>query len=216
VWSPDGERIVFASSRKGRFDIYVKSFGGSGAEELAFESQVDKFTDSWSRDGRFFAFVAADPKTLFDIWVLPIEEDGEPTAFLQTEFVEVNPRFSPDGRWILYQSNESGSFEVYVAPFPGPGRKWQISLAGGLDPKWRSDGREIFYLSPDSKMMAVEVEYGAGDFRIGGGQALFDLSSSADYDVTRDGQKFIATVGLEGPEAPPLSLVHNWTAELKK
>jgi len=216
VWSPDGARVAFVSSRKGRFDIYLKSFGGSGAEELVFESQVDKFTDGWSRDGRFLVFSAADPKTLFDIWVLPIEAGGEPTVFLQTEFVEVNPRFSPDGRWIAYQSNESGQFEVYVAPFPGPGRKWQVSLAGGFDPRWRGDGREIFYLSPNGKMMAVETDYGADDFRIGAAQALFDLSRSADYDVTRDGQRFIVTAELEGPEAPPLSLVHNWTAELKK
>lgn len=131
IWSPDGAHIVFNSGRKGHLDLYQKASSGAGTEEVLLADSLDKTPVSWSPDGRFILYVAAGGTTGNDLWILPLAGDRKPFPFLQTSFNERQARFSPDGRWIAYDSNESGQNQVYVAPFPGPGGKWQVSASGG-------------------------------------------------------------------------------------
>ncbi|HWN98600.1 MAG TPA: protein kinase [Blastocatellia bacterium] len=220
AWSPDGSRIAFSSNRKGHFDIYQKASSGAGSDELLLESDFDKQPTSWSRDGRFLLYFTSDPKTGADIWVLPLSGDRKPFPFLNTEFNEGNGQFSPDGRWIAYFSTESDRTELYVAPFPGPGGKRQISTSGAVvPPRWRGDGKEIFYLAPDNKLMAAEVNGQGAMLEVGAQRALFEIRSGgrgAVYDVTADGQRFLVNTSVEQRESAPITLVINWTADLKR
>jgi len=223
VWSPDGSRIAFASNRKGQFNLYLKDSAGAGTEELLFESEAEKRPTDWSPDGRFIVFGLSDPKgsTRWDIWVLPLFGDRKPFPFLQTQFDEGGAVFSPDGRWLAYQSNESGRGEVYVAPFPGPGGKWQISNGGGRLPTWRHDGKGLFYLSTDNKLMAAEVTPKGSSVQVGVPRMLFQTNPTAGptfarlYDVSPDGKRFLVSTTAEGASAP-FTLVVNWTAVVKK
>jgi hypothetical protein len=144
-------------------------------------------------------------------------------VFLQTPFNEVGGRFSPDGRWIAYQSNESGRNEVYVAPFPGPGGKWQLSTAGGAFPRWRRDGRELYYLAPDNKLMTALVSGEGSAFQVGVVRALFETRPRSGvnlnayaYDVSADGQRFLVNTLMQEATSAPITIVVNWTAGLKK
>ncbi len=220
AWSPDGSRIAFSSNRKGHFDIYQKASSGAGSDESLLESDFDKQPTSWSRDGRFLLYGATLPKTQADIWVLPLSGDRKPFPFLNTEFNEGNGQFSPDGRWIAYFSTESDSVELYVAPFPGPGGKRQISTSGALPPaRWRADGKEIFYMAPDNKLMTAEVNGEGPMLEVGAVRALFEIRSGGPgvaYDVTADGQRFLVNTAVEQKESTPITLVINWTADLKR
>ena len=158
VWSADGNRLVFQSNRKGAFNLYWKLSSGAGADELLLESDQNKAPTDSSSDGRFLLFRTLDPQTGYDLWVLPLSGDKKPVPFLKTPFEERDGQFSPDGKWVAYQSNESGRSEIYVQPFPGPGRKLQISSSGGAQPRWNKNSKEIFYVSLDSKMMAAPVK----------------------------------------------------------
>jgi eukaryotic-like serine/threonine-protein kinase len=221
IWSPDGSRIVWSSNRKGHYDMYQKAASGAGSEEVLLESEENKIPTSWSADGRFIAYTSTNIKgnTKNDIWILPLFGDGKPFPFLRSQFNEVDAQYSPDGRWIAYVSDESGSNQVYIAAFPGPGGKWQVSRTGGTEPRWRGDGREIFFLSPDSKLMAVEVNAKESTLEIGNAQPLFEVHLANPpgyhYDVTRDGKRFLIDTAKEGNSAP-LALVVNWTADLKR
>jgi Tol biopolymer transport system component len=226
IWSPDGSTIVFSSNRKMRQDLFQRASSGAGNEELLLESSINKAPSDWSRDGKFIAYHADDPKTRNDIWILPMnpkETGGErkPIPFLQTEFSEVRASFSPDGRWISYMSDESGRMEVYIRPFPGPGGKWQVSTNGGSRPRWRRDGKELFFLAADNRIMAAEINLGATTVDVGAVRALFQISPFGGagrdiYDVTGDGQRFlVATPGSEEISSP-ITLVVNWTEEVKK
>ncbi len=218
MWSPDGSGIVFASNRKGHFDLYQKASSGIGSDQLLLESELDKYPMSWSPDGRFLLYYNVDPKTKGDLWVLPLSGDRKPFPFLQTEFTEVSGRFSPDGRWIAYVSDESGKSEIYVMPFPGPGGKRQISTSGGSRPKWRGDGKEIFYLA-DNKLMAAEVNDRGATLEVGTVRPLFGLGPPLEggyYDPAADGQRFLVTTVVEQKVSSPITLVLNWTAALTK
>jgi serine/threonine protein kinase/Tol biopolymer transport system component len=217
VWSPDGGTIFFTSNRKGHFDLYRKASSGAGSEELLVESNLDKTATSISPDGRFLLYHAVDPKTKADLWVLPLDGGQKPFAFLQGEFNEVNAQFSPDGRWVAYQSDESGRSEIYVTPFPSPSGKRQISTSGGRWPKWR--GKEVFYLTLDNKLMVSEVNVNGETVEIGSARSLFEIRPGGPgniYDVSADGQRFLVNMAVEQQITAPLTLVLNWTADLKK
>jgi len=218
TWSPDDSRIYFLSMRTGGGDIYGKPSSGTGSDELAFSSGSVKTPASFSPDGRTLLFSALNPKTKWDLELLSLPE-RKVTTFLKTDFDENLGDFSPDGRWIAYASNESGRYEVYVQPFPGPGGKWQISTSGGSMPVWRRDGKEIFYLAADRKLMTVPVRTGDA-FEPGTPVALFEARLKDDpdrhYDVSADGKRFLLTTPLGDETAPPITLVQNWTALLRQ
>jgi Tol biopolymer transport system component len=236
TWSPNGQRIIFSSQRDGIFDLYQKSSSGAGDEELLFKSNEDKFAQDWSSDGRFLLYSAcasgaANLSAPRDLWVLPLPPgesgDRKPAPFLKTEFDENQGQFSPDGHFIAYRSNTSGRDEIYVQPFPADSsRKWTISERGGSQPRWSSDGKELFYVSADSKMMAVEVSTNPA-FRVGLRKVLFQapiwgggaVRQVTRYDVTADGKKFLINsvpADTVAPAAQPITVVQNWTALLKK
>ncbi len=197
VWSPDGSHIAWSANRDGAFQIYQKLASGVGPEELLLKADERLGPGDWSADGRFLLYSREAQKTKYDLWVLPLAGDHQPSLFLQTPFQEDWGRFSPDGRWIAYISNDQGRAEVYVQTFPASGGKWQISTSGGYIPRWRSDGKELYYISGDLKLMAVEVKSGSS-FEAGVPRVLFDLAlprvistNFGGYDVSADGQRFL-------------------------
>ncbi len=219
IWSPDGGTIVFSSDRGGTFDLYQKAVSGGGEEKLLLQSDEMKFACDWSRDGKYIVYQSRGKKTLWDIWILPTFGDRKPIPVLQTPFSEFRPTLSPDGRWLAYQSNESGRAEIYVQAFPGPGGKWQVSTAGGVEPSWRRDGKELYYGTPDLKLMAVEIRP-AETFEAGLPQPLFQahiqttLNVRNHYLASADGQRFLMLAPLGREAMPPTTLVLNWSAEL--
>jgi eukaryotic-like serine/threonine-protein kinase len=221
LWSPDGSRIVLCSARKGQSDLYIKSASGAGDEELLLSGNGDKVPRSFSPDGRFIAYEQRDPKgkPATEIWVLPLFGDRKPFPFRQTQFDELGPQFSPDGRWMAYQSNESGRYEVYIAPFPGPGGKFQISTGGGTYSAWRRDGNELFFLTLDGELMAVEVKSKGSRLETGTVRRLFQThrvtNTGPQYDFPANAGRFIVASAGEG-DSSPITLVVNWTAALHK
>jgi Tol biopolymer transport system component len=223
VWSPDGDRIAFMSLRKGHPDVFLRSSSGAGSEECAFQSDRAKYTADWSPDGRFILLRVIDAKSNLELWALPVAGDRKAFPFLKPAFGVSHGQFSPDGRWVAYASNESGKWDVFVSPFPGPGGNWKVSAAGGSEPRWRRDGRELFYLAPDGKIMAVEVKTGL-TFEAGTATPLFQTRrrvtvSSTDmfsYDVSADGQRFLVSTDVGEVTSSPLTMVLHWTAGLKK
>jgi Tol biopolymer transport system component len=216
VWSPDGSRIMFTSDRKGHRDIYQKTVGGAGEEELLFASLQFKSVDDWSLDGRYVVY-----DTGSDLWVLPLFGDRKPFPFLQTNFDERQAQISPNGRWIAYSANDIGRPEVYIQSFPKPGSKVSISTSGGTEPRWRRDGKELFFLAAP-KLMAVEVKSDTPTLEVGVPKALFETALFGTtnqrnrYVVSPDGRRFLINVPREGAIASPVTVVVNWAAGLKK
>jgi len=218
VWSPDGSRIAFTSFRDGPANLYLKALSGS-AEEPLLRSSALKVPNDWSSDGRYLVYTQADPNTKRDLWVLPMSGERKPAPWLQTAFDETQAQFSPGApRWIAYVSNESGQPEVYVQPFPGPGRKWQISTGGGRQPRWRRDGKELFYLAPDRKLMAVAVSAGESldpqaPVLLFETRVLSNLSAGDlyfQYAPAADGRRFLVNTAVAETAAPPVTVVLNW------
>jgi eukaryotic-like serine/threonine-protein kinase len=221
VWTPDGKRIAFQSSKEGPFNIFWQLADGSGGLERLTTSEYTQVPMSWSPDGQLLAFIELNPTTQRDIWVLRMG-DRKAQPFLRTPFNESAPRFSPDGRWLAYVSNESGRYEIYVQPYPGPGGKWQISTEGGTEPVWNPNGRELSYRSGD-KMMAVDIAT-QPSFTVGKPRILFKgqyaptTSTPPNYDVSPDGQRFLMLKATEQSQAAPtqINVVLNWFEELKQ
>ena len=221
AWTPDGRRLTLASAKQGAYEIYSRPVDGSTPDERLLASAWPNYPFSWSPDGRFLAFVSVSPTTLQDIRVLDADHKGTSQPFLETQFREGAPVFSPDGRWIAYVSDESGRFEIYVRPFPGPGEKWAISLEGGSEPVWPRQGRQLFYRAGDA-MMAVDIETTPA-FSAGKPRKLFDTSHErsialwANYDVSPDGRRLLM-VRRENPSTPAthINVVLNWLEELRQ
>lgn len=218
VWSPDGAYLAFVADRKGPPHLHrILSSGVDEAEEfLPSEPQI-QWADDWSADGQFIIYYKTDAKTKLDLWILPLFGDRKPFPFLNTPFNEKEARFSTDGLWVAYVSDESGKNDVYVQPVKKSGEKWTISTAGGSQPVWRRDGRELFYLAADNKLMAVPVKKGAR-FEAGAPTMLFRIEPAAEhaYDVAADGQRFLVNTNVTRAESLPITAVINWAAELKR
>lgn len=217
VWSPDGTHVAFSSNRNGHYDLYRKPAGTGGKEEVLVESPVDKFASDWSRDGRYLIYYQIDPKTKYDIWVLPLDGDRKPFPLLASEFNEHRTTLSPDGKWLAYTSDETSTDEIYVQSFPSLGNKWKVSVNGGTRPIWSHDGKELFYIAADRKLMAATVKAGA-KFETGKPAALFEVRQSTTrfYDVSPDGRRFLLIDPFPEPPTPPMTLLVNWTAAMKR
>lgn len=223
IWSPDGSQLLFTSNRDQWFpepdaspgNLYMKALAGNGDDKAVLRSAALKLTTDWSPDGRvvlYFVPSGANP----ELWALPISGDRKPVFFLQGAW---QAQFSPNGRWVAYAAVGEETFEIYVRPFPGGELKWKISTQGGVQPRWRSDGKELFYVAADQRLMAVDVQT-ATTLRAAAPRPLFKvpgLELSPDryrHDVTRDGQRFLIAAGE--PPRLPVTIVVNWAAELKR
>jgi Tol biopolymer transport system component/predicted Ser/Thr protein kinase len=218
VWSPDGRQLAFSSNQSGLFQIYRKDTGGAGQEEQLTSGPNDKLVTDWSRDGKYLLYTQVGPKTSLDLWALPLDGDRKPVPVLQSPFTEGGGQFSPDGKWIAYHSTESGRFEVYIRAFPSSAGKWQISNRGGAVPRWRADGKELFYVSTDVEMMAVTIRASAAGVEADTPRELFTYlvtGFNSPYDAAADGQRFLLTERSEAQGSVPLNVVVNWQAALK-
>jgi Tol biopolymer transport system component len=224
VWSPDAARMVFGSNREGRFDLYVKDVRGTGDEKLLLASPVSKTPTDWASDGRLL-FVANTFPTGPDIWVLPVDHPGAATPLLASPFAESDGRLSPDGRWLAYVSNESGRNEVYLRSFSAGadgrvsvGAKWQVSPGGGAQPRWRRDGKELYYRVANGAVVAVDVTVTDGAVRTGRPLPLFAPAAGAiNWDVTPDGQRFLVVAPITtAPSGDPISVVLNWQGDASR
>ena len=222
TWTWDGKRIAFASNKEGPTNIFWQLTDGSGGLERLTTSEYPDYPSSFSSDGKLLTYTEVNPTTGNDIWVLNIG-DHKTEPFLRTPFNELASTFSPDGRWMAYVSDESGHFEVYVQPFPGPGGKYQVSTDGGNEPVWNRNGKELFYRSGD-KMMAVDVTLQPG-FSMGKPKELFrgtympPVIALPFYDVSPDGQRFLMLKPNEQTSSSSLTqivVVQNWFEELKQ
>jgi Tol biopolymer transport system component len=220
TWSPDSSYLAFLVTRgsAGAPSIIKRSISGSSEEKV---DEGPKRPAEWSRDGRYIieATFPSFPKTGSDVWVLPLFGDKKAYPYVNTEFAETYPRLSPKGQWLAYVNNESKRDEVYVGTFPKPGGKWQISLNGGSFPTWSRDGRELYFIAADGKMMAVEIK-GGPKFDRGAPKALFDTlglgtGDYGAYDVSKDG-RFLMSLSANQSAAVPMTVVVNWPAALKK
>ena len=220
IWSPDGSRVAWSMQKGGVWRLIQKLASGAGPEEVLLESKDAIFPTDWSPDGKFILFSQRDNVRKRHIWVLPLEGDRKPLVYFQTSREDHSAIFSPDGKYVAYVSSESGREEVYVQTFPASAGKWPISTNGGSNPRWRADGRELFYVQTDGKVMSVEIKSG-GSFEPGIPKPLFDISAArtqatTEYAVSPDGQRLLFLSRLTETGLSPLAVVVNWTADLKK
>jgi Tol biopolymer transport system component len=222
TWSPDGSRLAFWDDADSSRGIYAKQVGGGGSETLLMRTAATGETDYWSSDGRWLTYIERGGTTGWDIHGLSFDRDSVRSVPVRvTPFNEYQSSISPDGSLLAYGSTESGGYEVFVQAFPGPGGKWRISTSGGGEPHWRGDGRELYYLSPDRKIMAVTVTPGTPPhFSLP--HELFQTAASTNglvrnrYDVSRDGQRFlVVSSGTEG-KVGPTTVVLDWLGRLEK
>jgi serine/threonine protein kinase/Tol biopolymer transport system component len=221
VWSPSGDHIVFASNRKGPHDLYRRSAAAGGTEELLLASGAQKFPTDWSSDGRFVLFETQNATTSSDLWVMPMDGSGKPVPVAETKFDEQRGQLSPAGAWVAYQSDESGRDEIYIQRFPGPATsKWTVSTNSGTQVRWRRDGKELFYVALDGRLMAVPIQVSANEKapEVGAPIALFSpplggMVQQADfrhqYSVSPDGQRFLVAAVTE-PANVPIVVILNW------
>lgn len=214
LWSPDGSRVVFASSRSGNFDLVEHPAGGAGDERTLLSTRDAKYPLSWSADGRLLSYRNANAKTeRQDLWVLPLTGDKSPFPVVQTNFDETEGQFSPDGRWLAYVSNQSRRFEVMVRPFPGAGETVQVSATGGSQVRWRPDGKELYYIAPDARLIAVSIGAGKADqgLVVGPPVPLFATrlatgantnTSKSQYAVAPDGDFFSTRASTRARRRP--------------
>ncbi len=232
IWSPDGSQIIYTAGGGQSADLYRRASNGATKEEVLFHSEIAMSPLDWSPDGHTLLYGVRPKDTGFDIWELP-DADGPVGAerkavpYLATPFNELQAKFSPDGKWVAYASNESGAVEIYVRPFPASsGGKWLVSNGGGAEPSWRTDGKELFYIAPSGALMAADVKAGGSSFEVGAPKALFHTqilgglgsgpASAWRYAVSKDGQKFLINSAVEQSASVPVTVVTNWTAAIKR
>jgi serine/threonine protein kinase len=231
VWSPNGDRVIYSSGHDAVPNLYSKVSSNAGNEEPLLKSDLPKFPTSWSKDGRFLLYLVNDPKTLRDLWILPMTGGkdggpGEPKRFLGTAAQESQGQFSPDGKYIAYASDATGRNQIYVRPFSPEGAsigQWMVSVDGGVEPRWGADGRELFFISADSKLMTVPLSTTSG-FRPGSPMVLFPVPingggtniTAIRWDVAPDGKRFLFSTIAAAESSPPITVVLNWQAALRK
>jgi len=230
IWSPDGRTVAFGSLRNGKWGIYIKPADGSGNERLIVESAALSMPMSWSPDGQYIVYYIGTPKTLTDLWAYSVRGDRKPIPIAQTEFTENHAQVSPDGKWIAFNSDESGTYQIYVKPFPAGAGKWQASTNGGIYPRWRRDGKELFYMeAPDgARVMSVDVNVAGNTTEFSEPRSLFDSgyynsnhpANFLTYDVSPDGQRFLIArprnLLTDPVEKTPITIVTHWVSGLKK
>ena len=219
AWSPDGGRIVFSSNRLGGLALFMTRSDGSGSAEpvLPGEKRFVAIAD-WSRDGRYLLYQIERGGTE-DLEILSLDADRKRLTFVGSAAKEIQGQFSPDGKWIAYTSDESGSAEVYVRQFPDTGTKWQISTHGGVQGRWRGDGKELFYLALDGRLMAVDIKASSSAFEAGAPHLLFNTGITGSfvdrfnqYLVMGNGQRFMVNRSAEDENSAPITVVMNWDA----
>jgi eukaryotic-like serine/threonine-protein kinase len=230
IWSPDGRFIAFGSLRNGKWGIYQKPSNGTGDEQLLVQPDAICVPMSWSPDGRYLVYSVLDFKGSSDLWALPLSGDRKPFAIAQTSFSENHAQVSPDGKWVAFNSEETGTNQIYVKPFPSGSGKWQASTSGGIFPRWRRDGHELFYMenSDAGRMMATGVKINGESIQFTPSQALFDsnhinvvhATNYHTFDVSPNGDRFLLarpedSLLTDSANAPPITVVLNWTALLK-
>jgi eukaryotic-like serine/threonine-protein kinase len=220
VWSPDGRTILFSSDRGGPWSLFARAATGAGADEELLKSTTNTVATDWSRDGRFILYLKVDPSTRWDIWALPMAPRGQPFAVANSARNERQAQVSPDGRWVAYTSNDSGRDDVWVQAFPQAKERWPVSTSGGTQPQWRSDGRELFYISADLKLMAVDVNPGSS-FDAGVPTPLFSLRSADQLSARNnfmpaaDGKRFLINTSFMGRGTGSLAVVLDWAAGIR-
>lgn len=213
-WSPDGTRVAFNGGRSGVLDIYWKALGSSGSDEVLFASKESKNLSDWSPDGKYILFSSQSPATARDVWALPVDgADRKPFPVAQTTAEERDGKFSPDGKWVAYQSDETGHNEVFVRPFPGPGSAVRVSTGGGQSPFWRRDGKELFYTTDDQLMAVAVGASGKGALDFGLPKSLFKVKGIVVPET--DGQKFLYLIPIGDVSRPPITVIVNWAGQQK-
>jgi Tol biopolymer transport system component len=223
VWSPDGSRIAFSNNPSGSDDLFVRPASPGGKADLLFSSSFLKYPTDWTRDGRYILFGTIAAGTKSDVWAYSLAE-RRARPILDTVSAEGYGAVSPDGKWLAYQSDESGTNQIYVQPFDPSSsdtkRRWQVSSAGGYVPRWRGDGGEIFYMAKDGALMAVPTEAGGTEFQAGQPHVLFQtrplpLTPYNLFDATPDGQAFLVNLPMEWSSSAPIKVVMNWASKLR-
>jgi Tol biopolymer transport system component len=230
VWSNDGRRLAFRSNRNGQYDMFQKAASGAVDEQPLLITAENKAPQDFSPDGSTLLYTVLAQKTGSDLWALPLDGSKKPFPVLQSPFDEMDAQFSPDGRWIAYESNQSGRLEIFVRPFPQSAGQWQVSTAGGTQPRWRADGKELYYVARDGRLMATPIAPTADGQALtpGAPEALFlvRLASGTNvtvgtytgrpqYAVARDG-RFLVNVAVDAEATPPIAIVLNWDAQFRK
>jgi serine/threonine protein kinase len=229
VWSPKGDRIAFTSNRKSAvYDLYQGLADKPGSEELLLATSENKIATDWSADGRYLLYRNFNQDSGYDIWALPLDgngkRNGEPLPIVRTPADERDGQFSPDGKWIAYQSNDTGAYEVYVQPFPGPGPQYQVSKGGGAQARWNWNGKELFYVAPDGKLMSVSMRLDSSGLHVEAGVPVplflttmrgpeVQSPNRQQYAVASDGQRFLMRSEAISPNTLPLTLILNWKAK---
>jgi hypothetical protein len=216
VWSSDGKWLLFSSDRNGERDIFKRLASGEGADEVVVQSEISKSVNAWSPDGLFVVYDTGGRGFTSDLYVLPLTGDRRPRVLNAAAGFQHMADISPDGRWIAYSSSESGRFEVIVESFPEKGGRWQVSLDGGKNPRWRADGRELVFLG-DEDVVAVDVHPAGAALEWGTPRRLFTVPGvrTGGMDMTRDGQRFVASVPTTGSAPQRLTTLLNWSTQLK-
>ena len=227
VWSPDGTRLAYSSLKTGNRTIFIRAVNQIAPEEERWEAKDDAYVgaENWTPDGKFLVLTERPIRTGARVALLPVAGKDGAVPLLEVKGANVDQgQVSPDGRWIAYRSDESGKSEIYITSFPKPTGRLQVSIAGGATPRWRHDGKELYYLAPDRKLMAVGLKETGGSLQVASTQPLFEMFQTMyvtaagvnQYDLTRDGSRFVVDSVITDETSAPLNLVVNWTAEMKK